>query len=111
MLGVDEIRNAIHWSRSIERNHSHDILNAGRFELLNILAHLRALKLKDPRGLAFGEQGKGFCTLHILLSSPRDIHWQLIKWQLLQVDLFASRSFDEFNCIVEDSQVGEAQEI
>src|SRR5438094_767451 len=51
MLGIDEVGDTIHRAGTVKRNHSHHVLDTCWLELLDIFAHLRALKLEDTRCL------------------------------------------------------------
>ena len=59
MLTLDELRNIIHRSRSIEGIHGDEVSNDGRFEFTQVFLHAGRLKLEDGYCAAFLEQFVG----------------------------------------------------
>ena len=107
MLGIDEIRDTIHRTWAVERNHCHDILDTRWLELFDVLGHLRALKLEDTRRLTTCQQVKGLLTFGVLLIIAR----HPVKRDLFQYHLLITCDLDVLERIIQDGQVREAQEV
>src|SRR5207237_2337999 len=91
MLGIDEIRDTIHRTWAVERNHRHDILDTRWLELFDVLGHLRALALEDTRRLTTCQQVERFLTSGVLYIIARDpgkrdfLHHYLLTTYVLDV--------------------------
>ena len=96
MFGVDKLGDAVHRAGPVKRDHSHDILDTGRLELFDVLAHLRAFKLEDTRRLAARQQFKGLLASAVLLLVALD----RVQRDFLQHDLFPTRLLDELDRVI-----------
>ena len=96
VLAADERRDVVHRSRTEERDHRHDVLDAVGLEVAHVAAHAGGFQLEHAGRLAGAEEVEG------LLVVERDI---------LAPDRDAARLLDQAQCLVKDREVPEAEEV
>ncbi len=96
VLSSDVGGDVVHRAGSIQRDHGREVVDRGRAEVANVAAHPRRLELEDAGGLAGGEQ------LERLRVVERD---------RVEVDLDAAMLAHEVDCLAEDRQVRQAEEV
>jgi hypothetical protein len=96
VLPVDEIVDEIHRSRSVERDHRDDVLEALRAEPLQGIAHPRRLQLEDPERPSFGEELEGL---------------RVVERQVLRIDPDPSAFLDQSGGVRDDGQRLQSQEV
>ena len=107
VFGVDKFGDAIHRAWPVKRDHSHHVFDTRGLELFDVLTHLRAFKLEDTRRLATRQQFKGFLAFAVLLLVALD----RVQRDFLQHNLFPARLLDELDRVIQNSEVGKAQEV
>ena len=89
MFALDELRNIVHRSWTIECVHGDEVTHNGRFELLHVLAHTCRLKLEDTDGAALLEEFVGLCV---------------VFWYVVNIHIYTVAQFDILKALFDDSQ-------
>ena len=96
MFALDELRNIVHRSRTIERVHGNEVTHDGWLELLHVLAHTCRLKLEDTYGSSLLEEFVGLC---------------IVFWHVVNIHIYAVAQFDILEALFDDSQRLESEEV
>ncbi|MBA7631798.1 hypothetical protein ES703_39334 [subsurface metagenome] len=96
VLGFDEGRDVLHRPGTVERHHGGDVTEGSRFQFLDITAHAGPFQLENARRFSGGEQGK----------RSRVIHRYIV-----QVNFDAVVLGDDFLCLTQYGEVGQAEDV
>ncbi len=95
-LSRNIFRNTFYGARAVERDHGVDVVYGGWFQLGQIFGHAGAIELKQSLRFSAREHGKNL---------------RIVKWNFFDIDLDIFVHFDQSDCIFQNCQVADAQEI
>ena len=112
VLAIDEIRDPLHGPGAIERDHSDDVLEDGRLELLQVALHARRFELEDPGRVGILEELEGeFIIEREFVEDIGDEGGLGVKADALTQSRHLAEGSDDTQGVLHDGEVLEPQEV